>query len=388
VSRTRAPAHLATAPFSNGALVHDPRSGKLFQLNGAATTAWDALRRGADRQEIVRDFVRRHEIAPAQARRDVAAFLAALRRSRLLGGNRSDDRVRSVTHAPPRSPPALHAAYRIGGVRVEVSCHSARVAAGFAPLAAPALDPDRGAPDLRLSLFLRRGGFKLVRDGRFVASFRTAPAARWGLARELVSCAGKPWLALLHAAAVATPAGCLLLCGGSGAGKSTLVAGLVHAGARFMADDIAPLEAGRRLIWPTPLAISAKHGSWRALGRLFPQLGEAPIVRFGGRTMRYFWPRAHEVAEHVGRPAAAVVFPLHSPGSPARLQRLHALEALVLLGEGGSGLPTSDAGLAEFLEWWMELPAYRLTYGRLADAVRLAGGLTARPRLTCGGPPD
>ena len=381
VSRQRAPADLATAPFPGGALLHDPRSGKLFRLNGTAKAAWDAIRRGGDRRAIVRELVRRYDVEPAQAQSDLAAFFGALRRSGLLG----IERRRTGQPPPPaRSQPALDATYRIGGASIRVSCYSPRVGAGFAPLAAPALARAGGAPGVRISLYFQRGGYHLLRDGRPIGIFPTAPAARWGLVRELVSSAGGPWLALLHAAAVATPAGCLLLCGGSGAGKSTLLAGLIHAGARFMSDDIAPLQAGSRLVWPTPLAISAKRGSWRTLGRLFPQLEDAPIVRFGGRTMRYFWPQPRDVAEHVGRPVAAVLFPRHSPGSPPMLEPIDTVEALLRLGEGGSVLPASDADLAKFLAWWMALPAYRLTYDRLEEAVGLVDGLAAE-RLRAGG---
>jgi hypothetical protein len=47
-----------------------------------------------------------------------------------------------------------------------------------------------------------------------------------------------------------------------------------------------------------------------------------------------------------------------------------------LLGEGGSLLPTTDAELAEFLAWWGRLPAYRLSYGRLDEAVAAVRALT------------
>ena len=36
----------------------------------------------------------------------------------------------------------------------------------------------------------------------------------------------------------------------------SLLAGLVHAGFPFVADDIVPLEEGSGLVWPVPLAIS------------------------------------------------------------------------------------------------------------------------------------
>jgi hypothetical protein len=200
------------------------------------------------------------------------------------------------------------------------------------------------------------------------------------MVRQLVSAARRrPWLALLHAGAIALPAGCLLLCGDSGAGKSSLLAGLVHAGFPFMADDIVPLEEGSGLVWPVRLAISIKNGSWPAIGSLFPQLAGAPVVRFGGRTMRYLWPDARAVAVDSAGYPAAVLFPRYVKDAPVALTRLDPAHALTLLGEGGSVLPTTDAGLAEFLAWWGELPAYLLSYGRLDEAVAAVRALADGP---------
>jgi hypothetical protein len=266
----------------------------------------------------------------------------------------------------------LDAVYRVGEVAVRVSCYPAAVAAAFAPLAAPARLPDDPTEvEARLALFRDRGAFVLTRDDRIVEKLDTAPAARWALVRHLVSEGGRGrWLALLHAGAVATPAGCLLICGESGAGKSTLLAGLVHAGLAFVADDIVPLEEGTGLVWPVQLAMSIKQDSWSLLGPLFPELADAPTVRFGGRTMRYLWPDSY--APTTGATAyrvAGALFPRHARHSTVTLSPLDPGRSLALLGQGGSILPYGDDGLAEFLTWWGVLPTYQLTYGRLDEAV-------------------
>ena len=86
-----------------------------------------------------------------------------------------------------------------------------------------------------------------------------------------------------------------------------------------------------------------------------------------------------------------VLFPRYVKGAPAELTRLDPAQSLALLGEGGSLLPTTDGGLAEFLAWWGRLPAYRLSYGRLdeaAAAVRaLTEGLGAARNGGASGPP-
>ena len=57
--------------------------------------------------------------------------------------------------------------------------------------------------------------------------------------------------AVIHAAAVARNGHAILLAGRSGAGKSTLAASLVRQGWRLLADDMAVIWPGPRLIAPT-----------------------------------------------------------------------------------------------------------------------------------------
>jgi hypothetical protein len=220
--------------------------------------------------------------------------------------------------------------------------------------------------------------FVLTRDDQVVDQLDTAPAARWAMVRQLVSVGThRSWLALLHAGAVATPAGGLLLSGDSGAGKSSLLAGLVHAGFPLVADDIVPLEERSGLVWPVRLAISIKNGSWPVIGSLFPELADAPVISFGGRAMRFLWPNTRAVAaDSAGYPAAAVLFPRYLKDAPAELTRFDPAQSLILLGEGGSLLPTTDSGLTEFPAWWGRLPAYRLSYGRLEEAAAAVRALT------------
>ena len=369
---------IGTAPFLDGVVVHDGRTGRLFQLNHTAAQVWRSLRDGHHKDAIVGTLARTHGVDPVAVRGDLAAFADAVRRAGLLGPDDAFEGGAAAELRQPRGAPALDAAYRVGEAVVRVTCYPAEIAAAFAPLAAPAMMPDGTLAQARLALFRARGAFVLTCDERLVERLDTAPAARWAMVRQLVTAARRrPWLALLHAGALALPAGCLLLCGDSGAGKSSLLAGLVHAGFPFMSDDIVPLEEGSGLVWPVRLAISIKSGSWAAIGSLFTELAGAPSVRFGGRTMRYLWPDAWAVApDSVGYPAAAVLFPRYVKDAPLTLTRLDPAQSLALLGEGGSVLPTTDAGLTEFLAWWGRIPAYQLCYGSLEAAVAEVRALT------------
>jgi hypothetical protein len=86
------------------------------------------------------------------------------------------------------------------------------------------------------------------------------------------------------------------------------------------------------------------------------------------------------MAEHPCRRSRFCRVPCRRRAVPAlrqgRAGRADPARALALLGEGGSLLPTTDAGLAEFLAWWGRLPAYRLSYGRLDEAAAAVRVLT------------
>ncbi len=362
-------------------MVYDVVTSRLFQLNRTAARAWCLLRDGQDDEAVVHDLARAHAADPMAVRRDLAAFVAALREAALLGAGAGQEPLLIARARPPAGAPALDAVYRVDGVSIRVVCHPAAVALAFEPLAAPARAPDGTPGAACLTLHREGAAFVLARDGLVLARLAGAPAARWAMGRELVS-AGRqrPWLALLHAGAVAGPTGCLMLCGDSGAGKSTLLAALLHAGFRLVADDILPLERETGLVRPVRLAVSIKRGSWPAIGALFPALATRPIVRLGSRRMRFLWPGDEgAVAEAAGFRPTAVLFPRHVDGAPAVLTPQDPVRALVRLGEGGSILPDTDAGLAEFLGWWSRIPAYELSYGRLDEAIREASTLLPMP---------
>lgn len=148
---------IATAAFRDGAILHDAGTGRLFWLNGSGAAAWKALRRGRERDQIAGLLAQRHGVARERAQADVAAFVAALRRDGLLRRPGAAARLRAPK--PPDGPAALQATYLIGGRRVAVACHSPRVAAGFAPLVAPALAAGDAAADLRLTLHFAAAPF-------------------------------------------------------------------------------------------------------------------------------------------------------------------------------------------------------------------------------------
>jgi hypothetical protein len=369
---------IGTAPFADGVVIHDARTGRLFQLNHTAALVWRSLQAGKLKETIVDDLARVHEADPNTVWRDLEAFVDALQIAGLFGSREIVEGRNGIEARPPRGAPALDAVYRVGEVAVRVICYPEEVAAALAPLAAPALVPDPAVVEARLAMFPDDGAYMLTRNELVVEKLDTAPAARWALVRELVSTSRRgSCLALLHAGAIVTRAGCLLICGESGAGKSTLLAGLVHAGFKFCADDLVPLQEGTGRVWPVRLAISIKKDSWPLVAPLFREFAGAPIVRFGDRTMRHLWPDERALAmSATGYPVAAVLFPRYTEDVSTMLSRIDPVRSLTLLGEGGSLLPSTDRGLAEFLAWWSALHVYELSYSRLREAIREVSSLT------------
>lgn len=376
--RTALRSGVVSAPFLQGEVLHDAPTGRLFILNPSAAIALRGLKNGADSDGIAYAIVRQTGIDGKTAGSDLDRFIQSLKEAGLLLDTDSGPAPSDPPPRPPDRMPALAATYRLGDRRIRVACHPEDIAAAFEQVAAPVLTDDDAPCETCLTLFRQDDAFVLLENDCVIDRLSCPRAARWALVRELAGEGqGRPWLALLHASAVLTPKGCILLLGESGAGKSTLLAGLIHEGFPFVADDISFLERGTGLIWPTPMAISIKEKSWPLVGRMFPKLAEAKVVRFGDRTMRYLTPDPAAVAVEAGHPIAAALFVCYAEGAPLGLERLDAASSLVRLGRGGSILPDSDAGLGEFLERWPSIPAWQLTYGHLDEAIPRIATLTA-----------
>ncbi len=167
-------------------------------------------------------------------------------------------------------------------------------------------------------------------------------------------------LAFFHAGAVSWRGGAILLPGRSMSGKSTLVAALLRAGAGYLSDEFAPVDAaGRVHAWARPLAL-------RVPGRGADRIAPAAL---GARTAKG------------PVPVAAVVFLRHRPGEVLRIEAFpRGAAALGLLDNALAARSRPEASLRAARAVTARGALFRGTRGEAAEAAGalLAGVLTPR----------
>ena len=184
------------------------------------------------------------------------------------------------------------------------------------------------------------------------------------------SCRQAPALAILHAAGVAAGADCLLLAAPGGHGKTTLTAALLAEGLEYLGDDLIILSRDNPpLAWPLPGPLCLKAGSWPVLKPYYPSLENLPVCVRRDQPVRYLPPL--RAAPMQARPIQGLLFPHYQPGHSTRLEPISPGNALHCLLSANTQLrpPLHAVHIRGFLAWLDRIPAYRLTYESLAEAV-------------------
>ncbi|MFQ8432862.1 hypothetical protein [Amaricoccus sp. W119] len=323
--------------FDDGLVFRDGGSGRIWLLRGEAAEACSPLADG-DVVELLDEID------------------AADRPTTHLAGRRWQ---------APGHAPALDRLLSGNGAVLRVRVWDARLARVLDRMLAPLATA--GEPASTLDLVVRDGRATMVVDGRIAQD--ALGLGWWVLIRQLAKSLhpGRTWLGVLHAATVIEADQAIAIAGVSGSGKTTLAGALIATGARLLADDATPIEAGTRLVWPCPLAMGVKQGGWRIFAARFADFSETAPVHHGGRSIRYY--PAPRTALGRGYPVKALIFPTWSEGASFGAEPLRPSEALSLLAASGMMPPDADDGLADLLGWLGQVPAWRLRYSGLEDAV-------------------
>jgi hypothetical protein len=174
----------------------------------------------------------------------------------------------------------------------------------------------------------------------------------------------------LHAACVARAGVGILLCGRSGAGKSTLSVACGRAGFTFLSDDCTWILTGT----DAPIAIGKPHQA-RLRGdaaRHFPELHGFPARTLPNGKLSMEVPTSLfsglETAQRMD--VGVIVFLVREREGAARIEKMKSDDvAALLLEDLPSYGPEVNAAHERTIGILSNLPAWKLTYGSLEDAI-------------------
>jgi hypothetical protein len=184
------------------------------------------------------------------------------------------------------------------------------------------------------------------------------------------------YIVVVHAACVARDGSGVLLCGWSGAGKSTLAFACARAGWTFVADDstwLLPGTEDRTAVGRPHLARLRDDAP-----RLFPELeGYAATARPNGKLTIEVPLSAFPNIRTASRCQIGCVVLLHRHGGGgARAEAIPPSEIVErLIGDMPSYGGEVRARVESTVRRLLKVPAYRLTYGALDEALAVLGGL-------------
>ena len=215
-------------------------------------------------------------------------------------------------------------------------------------------------------------------DGRLMMSCEQRGEALHGLVvfvNQRVMTANDDLLSL-HAAAVATPKGAVLLPAEAGSGKTTLCARLLQDGAAYLSDDsVAITRQGRVLGYPKPLGF--KVGTWEQ----FADAGLADLELDPGTQLVWQIPPSRLDAVSVAEAEpVAIVLPRFESGAGLEVEAVsRPAAAAALLGQVQNlprfGVP---AALEVIGRLAANVPAHAVVYGDAREAAPIVLELTAR----------
>ena len=179
----------------------------------------------------------------------------------------------------------------------------------------------------------------------------------------LIDCYKKPeenWMGVFHASAISNKEEAMLFLGDSGNGKSTSLALLNANGFNCIADDFVPID-DQKNIRTYPAAISIKKKSVKPLLPFYPELEnsiEHDLKRLN-KIVRYLPPK--KINYDLKLKCKALIFIKFNPQVELEVQSISKVDAFQQL-IPDSWISPLEKNVEIFLEWFLKLPAYQLTY--------------------------
>ena len=179
----------------------------------------------------------------------------------------------------------------------------------------------------------------------------------------LIDCYKKPeenWMGVFHASAISNQKESLLFLGDSGNGKSTSLALLMANGFNCIADDFVPIDNNKN-VYTYPAAISIKKNSVKTLLPFYPELENAVEhhLKKLNKIVRYLPPK--NIDYDLKLKCKALVFIKYNPKVELVIKPISKVDAFQQL-VPDSWLSPIEKNATVFLDWFLELPCYQLTY--------------------------
>ena len=171
------------------------------------------------------------------------------------------------------------------------------------------------------------------------------------------------WMAVFHASAITNGKESIMFLGDSGNGKSTIAAILMASGLHLLADDFVPVDAKSGKVYNFPAALSVKKKALDLLIPLYPQLALAKEFYYKGldKTVRYLPALPFPENNSFYYPCRALIFVKFKKDSGFKLKRIPKDEAFKQLIPDSWISPLPENALF-FLNWFIKLPCYQITY--------------------------
>ncbi len=178
------------------------------------------------------------------------------------------------------------------------------------------------------------------------------------------------YLISLHSAALYFNKIPLILPAASGSGKSTLSTYLMYQkNFEFLTDEVVMIDKNSS-IYPIPMAITIKEGSWKVLESFDITLNHLSVhKRFDGQCLRFLPPR-QIATENLKIDGAYLIFPRYVADTSTKIESLSTLETLNMITE--SGYEVFDSFDQTTVEQWINiierLKKYTITYSNMEEA--------------------
>ncbi len=362
-----------TYPLGDHLVLHDTKVEKLHLLNPMARSIWQACDQGFQLSEIARTLSELHRLPMDSALLTVKTTIETWSRSDPVDTSQAATDVTRVAR-PPAVRMTRYYGYYDRAVRVNYSATTLEslIHPVFESMATPLVKH----PDHVFDVYQEQNAFVLSRDLQEISRTDSRENIALDTIRELtlMSYQSPAYLAVLHAGTVASSDQAILIAGNGGSGKTTLAAALIKNGFVHISDDVAPILNTNHEVFPVPVALCVKEGSWQALQTWYPELTHQRTYQRFGKRVRFLSPGASVArAPYRSYPVSHILFPRYQPGTSASLTPLSAAGVLQQLIDAGSvlGGGFDSVKVESFLTWIESLQGYALEYDNLPDALEL-----------------